>query len=419
VTDLMVDHGVLTGCQVAAQSSPDGTVQIAAGSVLNANITGPVAAVSSFDILGGHPADATNDRFDVISVDNTGTPNLTVGTPATPPAEPDTSDVPAANVYIYSQASPSHTGTITAGVIQDVRRFVRLPLPANLMAYTFLSGSQSNTDPGTGKLGFDTTNVTTIAHLYLNYLSPTTGASIKTWLGAGGGGTSGTGSMPLPYYLRLYSRANPANMMLLEVTSLSDHGPLVYNDLGVSVVYSSSGSTGPPLTTTAQDTVVEWDGTVAPSIPTASNGNGSLSGDVAMTTANTFYDGPNTGSIGAASEVLLLIGQVTVVGGCRRHQQGDRPIDGRDDRFQRRRGDRDRLVPDQHQPVRDRQSVRGGDVQDHRDLDAEQRDDETRPGRQLKRRPCSDCHRLGEAVLAWRNGSPPTPGSASLRSPGR
>jgi hypothetical protein len=59
VTDLILDHGVGTGCQLTAQGTPDTTVNIGAGSVLNANVTGPVAGVSSFDILGGHPADAS------------------------------------------------------------------------------------------------------------------------------------------------------------------------------------------------------------------------------------------------------------------------------------------------------------------------------------------------------------------------
>jgi hypothetical protein len=54
----------------------------------------------------------------------------------------------------------------------------------------------------------------------------------------------------------------------------------------------------------------------ATAIPTGSSGMSSLLADVAMPIANTFYDGPNTGVIGVAGEVWLILAQVAIVGGA-------------------------------------------------------------------------------------------------------
>jgi hypothetical protein len=84
MTDQLVQRAVLTGCQVAAQASPDETVQVSAGGYLFDNAPLSLAAVASLDILVGNPADSTNPRWDLVALDDAENASQIVGTPTAP-----------------------------------------------------------------------------------------------------------------------------------------------------------------------------------------------------------------------------------------------------------------------------------------------------------------------------------------------
>lgn len=117
MTDLHIQHGVDQNCQVTAQTPPNMTVAVAAGSVIHTNTEASV----SLQNVAITTADATHDRYDLISVDNTGTVSVTAGVADGTLTQPDNADVKLAHVYVYSQANANYTGTITSGAIQDIR----------------------------------------------------------------------------------------------------------------------------------------------------------------------------------------------------------------------------------------------------------------------------------------------------------
>lgn len=110
-------EGVVTGCAVTAQGSPDMTVAVAAGYVA---IGGALAAVSSGNVTIG-AADATNPRIDLITVNNSGTKACTAGTAAASPVFPA---VPASSVAIAAVYVPATDTTIASNQITDKRVFV-------------------------------------------------------------------------------------------------------------------------------------------------------------------------------------------------------------------------------------------------------------------------------------------------------
>ena len=119
MTDQLVARQVQYGCAVAAQSVPDGTVQIAAGGLTFDNAPLSFAAVASFDILTGHPADPSLDRYDVVGSNSSGAATLVVGTPGTPgPTDLTT----LATIRPFAQIRvPAGATTITSDLITDAR----------------------------------------------------------------------------------------------------------------------------------------------------------------------------------------------------------------------------------------------------------------------------------------------------------
>lgn len=76
--------GVVTGCDVTAQVTPDMTVAVASGEVV---VGGTVVTVASGNVTIS-AADGTNPRTDYICVDSAGTKTAVAGTPAAYPAHP-------------------------------------------------------------------------------------------------------------------------------------------------------------------------------------------------------------------------------------------------------------------------------------------------------------------------------------------
>ena len=105
--------GIITGCAVTPQGSPNMTVAVAAGQIA---IGGAAIAVTGGNVTIV-AADGTNARFDLICVDNTGAKSAVAGVPAPAPVFPD----PAGKVVIAAVRVPAGVASINAAKIVDKR----------------------------------------------------------------------------------------------------------------------------------------------------------------------------------------------------------------------------------------------------------------------------------------------------------
>lgn len=120
-TDQLQVQGVEVGGAVTAQSVPDMTVQVAAGSVVFGNL--PVSFNAQGKTIAA--ADPIYDRMDIISVDNAGTVWVEQGTAQAGGVFPPVSTyVALAYVYVFNQAHASYTGTIVQDAITDARSYI-------------------------------------------------------------------------------------------------------------------------------------------------------------------------------------------------------------------------------------------------------------------------------------------------------
>lgn len=109
--------GVVSGCAVTAQGSPDMTVAVAAGTVR--------VGQTVIDVTAGNAtittAHATNPRFDLVVVNNSGTKSVTAGTAAASPVYPA---IPANSVVLAVVYVPANDTTIASTQIVDKRVLV-------------------------------------------------------------------------------------------------------------------------------------------------------------------------------------------------------------------------------------------------------------------------------------------------------
>lgn len=106
--------GVLTGCAVTAQGTPDMTVAVAVGTIL---VSGVKAEVTAGNVTIT-TADATNPRIDLIVVSNAGVKSATAGTAAASPKAPA---IPASSVLLAMVYVPAADTTIASNQITDKR----------------------------------------------------------------------------------------------------------------------------------------------------------------------------------------------------------------------------------------------------------------------------------------------------------
>lgn len=128
--------GVISGCAVTAQGSPDMTVAVAAGLV---DSSGRRFTVTAGNVTVG-AADGTNPRFDLIGVDSSGTKGITAGTAAANPVFPAiaTDTVVLAAVYV-----PASDTDIDANQIIDKRVILnRFDRPGHPLRTTSWYGAQ-------------------------------------------------------------------------------------------------------------------------------------------------------------------------------------------------------------------------------------------------------------------------------------
>lgn len=106
--------GVVNGCAVTAQGSPDMTLAVASGTAKVGAAVVEVAA-GNVTITTAH---ATNPRFDLVVVDNAGTKSVTAGTAAASPSFPA---IPANSVVLAAVYVPATDTAIQSNQIVDKR----------------------------------------------------------------------------------------------------------------------------------------------------------------------------------------------------------------------------------------------------------------------------------------------------------
>ena len=109
--------GVISGCAVTAQGTPNMTVAVASGVVSVAGVRASVTGANS--TIG--TADGTDPRFDMITVNSSGTIATTAGTAA---AVPELPNIPSNSVVLALIFVPANDTTIATNQITDKRVFV-------------------------------------------------------------------------------------------------------------------------------------------------------------------------------------------------------------------------------------------------------------------------------------------------------
>ena len=140
----LAGDGVISGCAVTAQGSPDMTCAVAVGVV---RIGGTWAAVTAGNVTIT-TADATNPRYDLVVVSNAGTKSVTAGTAAATPVFPS---IPASSIVLAAVYVPASDTTIATNQITDKRVLVS---PIGVMNQSMTQAGPDNTTSETTLYSF-------------------------------------------------------------------------------------------------------------------------------------------------------------------------------------------------------------------------------------------------------------------------
>jgi len=133
--------GIVSGCQVSAQSTPNMTVAVAAGQVAIGTAIANVVA-GNVTILA---ADPTNPRFSLICADATGTLSSVPGVAAAAPVFPD----PAGKCVLAAVRVPAGATSINSQKIVDKRIVAVIPTvmgPGSITSSQIQDGTIVNAD---------------------------------------------------------------------------------------------------------------------------------------------------------------------------------------------------------------------------------------------------------------------------------
>ena len=111
--------GIFTGCAVTAQSTPDQTVKVFAGSLLTPE--GKRYVVDAVSALAATAANATNPRIDIVYVSSAGVVTYLAGTAASSPAQPAT---PANGTILAAITRAANDNTISSSDITSQRDLI-------------------------------------------------------------------------------------------------------------------------------------------------------------------------------------------------------------------------------------------------------------------------------------------------------
>lgn len=128
----LADNGVVSGCGITAQGSPDMTVAVASGIILASGV--PVTVTSGNATIGA--ADGSNPRIDLVSASSAGVKTVTAGTAAASPKPPD---LPAGHIALAYVDVPTSDTTISTGQIVDKRCLLRATTPTILLDFPLAS----------------------------------------------------------------------------------------------------------------------------------------------------------------------------------------------------------------------------------------------------------------------------------------
>src|SRR5215472_10875402 len=166
--------GVVTGCAVTAQASPNMTVAVAAGSVAIAGVQSSVTAGN----VTLAAADPTNPRFSLIVAASGGALSAVAGTPAANPVFPA---IPANSVVLAAVRVPAGAASINGPKITDKRVNAVLPAPTSFQSGMMMPWPTAVAPTGWQVCDGSLLNRTTNAALF---------AIIGTSYGAGDGSTT-------------------------------------------------------------------------------------------------------------------------------------------------------------------------------------------------------------------------------------
>ncbi len=223
--------GVISGCQVSAQSTPNMTVQVAAGSVYVNGATVSVAAVASLAIA----AASAGDRRDIVTVNSSGAVSVTTGTASTvagwtatstgaPPVKPA---IPAGSVLLGEVYVAASTTSIGASNLTDKTTTVSAP-PLTAIGGTISANVTINT---TSTLVFNTASLavgTWLVTVNTNVVGVTTGQPYQIELVAG----TATCTFAGPQYGGGYAHgttSDPGNAVITCLVTVTAAGTLAVN----------------------------------------------------------------------------------------------------------------------------------------------------------------------------------------------
>jgi hypothetical protein len=110
--------GVVSGCAVSAQITPDMTVAVASGTVI---VAGTLATVTSGN-LSLTSASSVSPRFDLVVANSSGVKTVVAGTPSSNPVFPS---IPGSSVVLAAVYVPVNQTAIQTNKLVDKRLFIR------------------------------------------------------------------------------------------------------------------------------------------------------------------------------------------------------------------------------------------------------------------------------------------------------
>jgi hypothetical protein len=322
--------GVLTGCNVTAQGSPDMTLAVASGTIQ------PSAGVGAVTVTAGNvtitTAHATLPRIDLVTASAAGVKTVTAGTAAAEPKPPDLPsghialamvDVPAADTAIQTAQITSKRAIVAAGAAAGMP----MGLTGAVSPTRYADGTASAA-PTSGTFAVGDFIVTQAGGIWICTGAGTPG----TWVAVSGvGGLSDQGVIT---YLDGTVAAAPGTPASGKLRIYAKTGKVlaVLDDTGAETILGAAGSgtittKDEGSTLSAGVTTIDFVGagvtasgagaTTTVTIPGAgsiASVTGVLSGDVSMTAAHpTTYAGP---SVSCGAGTWLIIGTIVVLFGA-------------------------------------------------------------------------------------------------------
>lgn len=237
-------NGVVTGCAVTAQGSPNMTVAVAAGTVA---INGSLVSVSAVASLAIGAASAA-DRRDIVVVSNLGVVSVVAGTAAgavngatqVGSRDPGKPAIPANSVILAEVYVAANTTSIAAGNITDKSLTIPTTAPAGLTVpagQTLTVGTQSTVTGArtTTTNASDTVNVGTLA---------TTGGALEARIHAHlvAGAAGATASVTKVYEIAAGALMGTLNTWYLCLPVDASANAAATNDFALEVQRTAAGT---------------------------------------------------------------------------------------------------------------------------------------------------------------------------------